>query len=53
VDADAEYRRLGFLRGRNAQVLLFLQGGPGDVTTPWACSIFAPWEARLEGRSAT
>lgn len=25
-------------------VLLFLHGGPGDVTNPWSFSIFAPWE---------
>ena len=25
-------------------VLLFLHGGPGDVTTPWAFAFFAPWE---------
>src|SRR3984893_952822 len=25
-------------------VLLFLHGGPGDVTNPWAFALFAPWE---------
>ena len=25
-------------------VLLFLHGGPGDVTNPWSFMIFAPWE---------
>jgi pimeloyl-ACP methyl ester carboxylesterase len=25
-------------------VLLFLHGGPGDVTTPWAFAFFATWE---------
>ena len=25
-------------------VLLFLHGGPGDVTNPWTFALFAPWE---------
>jgi len=25
-------------------VLLFMHGGPGDVTNPWAFAFFAPWE---------
>jgi pimeloyl-ACP methyl ester carboxylesterase len=25
-------------------VLLFLHGGPGDVTNPWSFALFAPWE---------
>ena len=25
-------------------VLLFLHGGPGDVTSPWTFALFAPWE---------
>ena len=25
-------------------VLLFLHGGPGDVTNPWSFLFFAPWE---------
>jgi pimeloyl-ACP methyl ester carboxylesterase len=25
-------------------VLLFLHGGPGDVTNPWSFAVFAPWE---------
>ena len=25
-------------------VLLFLHGGPGDVTNPWSFMLFAPWE---------
>lgn len=28
-------------------VLLFLHGGPGDVTNPWTFAIFAPWEERF------
>ncbi len=25
-------------------VILFVHGGPGDVTNPWSFAIFAPWE---------
>lgn len=28
-------------------VILFLHGGPGDVTNPWTFAIFAPWEERF------
>jgi pimeloyl-ACP methyl ester carboxylesterase len=28
-------------------VLLFLHGGPGDVTNPWTFAMFAPWEERF------
>lgn len=28
-------------------VILFLHGGPGDVTNPWTFRIFAPWEQRF------
>ena len=32
---------------RDNPVLLFLHGGPGDVTNPWSFSIFAPWEKQF------
>jgi pimeloyl-ACP methyl ester carboxylesterase len=28
-------------------VILFVHGGPGDVTNPWTFEIFAPWEERF------
>lgn len=28
-------------------VLLFLHGGPGDVTNPWSFALFAPWERQF------
>jgi len=32
---------------RDNPVLLFLHGGPGDVTSPWTFALFAPWEKQF------
>lgn len=52
---EASYVRIGgidqwvTIRGwnRNNPILLLLHGGPGDVTTPWTYSLFAPWEKQF------
>lgn len=49
---ESQYVRIGgieqwvTIRGQNRDnpVLLFLHGGPGDVTNPWTFGLFAPWE---------
>lgn len=49
---EASYVRIGgieqwvTIRGQDRAnpVLLFLHGGPGDVTNPWTFALFAPWE---------
>jgi len=32
---------------RDNPVLLFLHGGPGDVTSHWTFGLFAPWEKQF------
>ncbi len=52
---DASFVRMGGIdqwvairgRDRDNPALLFLHGGPGDVTTPWAFALFAAWEERF------
>jgi hypothetical protein len=52
---EATYVRLGgidqwvTIRGEDRQnpVLLFVHGGPGDVTNPWSFALFAAWEKRF------
>jgi pimeloyl-ACP methyl ester carboxylesterase len=52
---EAMYVRLGgidqwvTIRGQDRQnpVLLFVHGGPGDVTNPWSFALFAAWEKRF------
>jgi pimeloyl-ACP methyl ester carboxylesterase len=52
---EAQYVMLGgieqwvTIRGwdRDNPVLLFLHGGPGDVTNPWTFGLFAPWEKQF------
>jgi pimeloyl-ACP methyl ester carboxylesterase len=34
-------------RDRDNPVLLFLHGGPGDVTNPWTFALFALWEKQF------
>lgn len=50
--SESSYVRIGGIeqwvtihgQDRDNPVLLFLHGGPGDVTSPWSYALFAPWE---------
>ena len=52
---EGQYVRIGgieqwvTIRGwdRANPVLLFVHGGPGDVTNPWTFALFAPWEKQF------
>jgi pimeloyl-ACP methyl ester carboxylesterase len=53
--SESSYVRIGGIeqwvtiqgQNRDNPVLLFLHGGPGDITSSWSFALFAPWERQF------